>query len=237
MPERSARPSASFSSAERGLDAVQLVAADAERVEDLRALEIGEVAGLDDARAPRSAARAPRGARRGASACGRRRRAPEPRARARRSRAQRGRATRTRPRRPRCWCASIIASARASAPSSRPRSSVATPFARKPGVDSRAGRRATRSSRASGASCRARSGRRTPSRSARPRARSASARRRRAADEAALRGGGRGTAWLGCGSAVVSGHAAGEVNLTLHQSARCPPGHPPKRACFMRKCQ
>ncbi len=35
--------------AERGLDAVELVAADAERVEHLGALEIGEAAGLDDA--------------------------------------------------------------------------------------------------------------------------------------------------------------------------------------------
>src|SRR5487761_797996 len=47
---------------ERRLHAVQLVAADAERVEDLRALEIGEVPGLDDA--PRGVQQLERGAER-----------------------------------------------------------------------------------------------------------------------------------------------------------------------------
>ena len=84
--------------AERRLDAVQVVAADAEREEHLGPLDVGEV------RCPRTIAarlveqlERAAGSRRGASACGRRRRGRALRARAGPSRAPRGRATRTRP--------------------------------------------------------------------------------------------------------------------------------------------
>ena len=119
--------------AERRLHAVQLVAADAERVEDLCALEIGEAARPRRARAPRSEARAP------ARSAPRRicvRPAPT-RARTASSGTPVARAAGTSDSYSAAassFCsASISASARASAPSSRPRSSVATPFARKPG--------------------------------------------------------------------------------------------------------
>ena len=118
--------------AERRLDAVELVAADAEREEHLGALEVGEVArprrcpraSFSRSSAVRSAPRricvrpAPTSARTSSSGI--------PVARdAGTSVSYSAAASSLR-------CASIIVSARASAASRRPRSSVATPFARKP---------------------------------------------------------------------------------------------------------
>ena len=132
--------------------------------------------------------------------------------------------------------ARVKASARASAASTRPRSSVDTPLpgspARRPAV-----RPASRSSPGSGASSPARSGSGTPSRSAGPRARSASGRRRRAAGAGARRS----VAGLGPSlrtRRVVSFiRALGECAPHFTQTQGVPGGTSPQRGMSKRKAK
>ena len=118
-------------------------------------------------------------------------RAAAPGARARRSRPPGRAPSRTRRSRPRSR-ASRSAPRRARAPPRRGRARRSRRRSRGTSCRRRDGPRATRPSPASGASCRARSGRCTPSRTGRPRARTGSFPQRRAAGAADRPGGSRG---------------------------------------------
>ena len=210
--------------ADRRLDAVQLVPADAEGEEHVRPLDVGEAVALGDARAPRAGARA-RGGCAPRRICAR----PAPtRARtcelgqpvARRRRDERRRTRRPPPRR--------------GSPRSAPRPGRVRPRAgrarrsrhRSRGIRGRrrAARQATRSSRGSGASCRARSGEtyslenRSPASSLCVSPAATRSWRRRSPRRSPVSTAGRCRAEGGVFVVIAAG--AAEVNLTLHQTAR-----------------
>ena len=146
-----------------GLDAVQLIGGRCRARTGLPRARDRRSCRPRRARAPRSAVRGPGGARPGASACGRRRGGREPRAPERPSPALRGRATQTLRLPHRSSATSISASARASAPSRRAGARRWQHRSQENRGRPQALPQPTRSSRASGGSCHARSGRRIPS--------------------------------------------------------------------------
>ena len=186
-PERSARPSASLKRRERGLGAVELVAAAAEPEQHVGPLHVREGLGLGD-----RARLVQQHERRAVVADAHlRQSAPDERPNLKLRHA--GRARRRRQRleglRGLLVVLRLVQRLRPAQGSLEPRALVGRDAARKEAcIDAEPLGEPLDRLRGSGASCRARSGRRTPSRSDRRRARSASGRRRRGAAGAVHRG-------------------------------------------------